>query len=914
MTNNKLSILPPWLNGLWGKIAVFFSLYVLVYFGWLYFHWGGEENVILIGDLFYLPLDLISVIAAWRVANQKALDPGIRRVWLLLGMGLFSFLIGDLIWTYLENVLEVPPFPALSDLFYLLFPLLVTVSLFAIPNVPLNRRERWQYTLDMMIIMITTVMLMWHYLIQPTAASSAGNPLAQAIAVGYPISDVIVIAGIIGALLRQPDRDTRAALWLFVIGMFFFVGADITFGYANLAGTYSTGSWIDAGFNIAHLFFLFAALRQVYRSPINSTETKLMRALDWIAHMLPNLAVILSGLLTTSVTLINFGTEAGWLIAGALVVIILLVVRQFSQPKIQSRLTALILVATIPLLIGVTVYISSSAGAEIEMHINRDLQEDNETLAASVSTWLELHVRTLQEIALLPDIVSMDASLQRPVLQAIATAHPNLFLVQTTDLKGLNVARSDDAELKDYHDRAWFLGAASGAPITFEVLISRTTGKPALNMSTPIRNEFGELVGVASIVSELDEITKEVIEGEEGRGFTYIVDITNHVVAHPDPTYTNQELRDLSPYAPITALRGGQTGQVTFTDENGKVWRAYVSTLDNGWGIISQQLEATVLAPVYQFQKVALLLIAGGSIIMFALAWFAIRGTLHPLGALTDTVSAIAAGDLGRVAEVKTQDEIGVLASTFNSMTSQLRDQIGSLEQGVADRTKALTISAEISRRLSTILNERQLIIEVVEQLRVAFNYYHVHIYLLNETGRDLIMAGGTGDVGASLLGSGHKIPRGKGLVGRCAEMVAPILVRDVSKEPGWLSNPLLPETNSEIAVPISIGNQVLGVLDVQHNEIDGLKQEDADLLQSIANQVAIALQNARSYTAVQQRADREARITSIGQKIQSTTSVEVALQTVARELGRTLGANDIRIILETPGLADSQKPDKVTS
>ncbi|HSL45129.1 MAG TPA: cache domain-containing protein [Anaerolineales bacterium] len=905
MTNNKPSIFPIWLHSLWGKIAVFFSLYVLVYFSWVIFHWGGEENVVLIGDLFYLPLDIISVIAAWRVTTQKELDPRIRRVWLLLGIALFSFFIGDVIWTYLENVLEVPPFPALSDLFYLLFPLLATVSLFAIPSAPLDRRERWEYILDMLIIMVTTSMLMWHFLIQPTSASSAGNLLAQAIAVAYPISDVIVIAGMIGTLLRQPDRDTRSVLWLLVTGMLFFVGADITFGYASLAGTYATGSWIDAGFNVAHLFFLFAALRQAYRSPVELPESQLMLALDRITRMLPNLTVIVGGILAISVAIINFGTEAGVLIVGTILIVILLMLKQFTQPKIQSRLTAFILIATLPLLVGVTAYLSSTAGAEIELHVNRDLQEDTDTLATNVSTWLELHARTLQQIALLPDIISMDASRQRPVLQAIAAAHPNLFLVQTTNLSGFNVARNDDSELRDYHDRAWFTEAVSGAPTTFEVLISRTTGKPALNMSAPIRNGSGQIVGVVSIVSELDEISEEVIEVEAGRGILFIVDINNRVVAHPDSAYTENELRDLSTYAPVAALREGQTGQITFSDENGKTWRAYVSTLDNGWGIISQQPEAEVLAPVYRFQRAAFTLIAVGTISMIAVAWLTIRRTLQPLGMLTDAVSALAAGDLSRVAEVKSQDEIGILAATFNNMTSQLRNLIGSLEQRVADRTKALATSSEVSRRLSTILNERQLIVEVVEQVRTAFDYYHVHIYLLDESTGELVMAGGTGDVGAAMLGGGHRISRGKGLVGRAAETNVPVLVSDTSQDPDWLPNPLLPETRSEAAVPIAVTDKILGVLDVQHNITDGLKQEDIDLLQSIAAQVAIGIQNARSYAEARERADREARITNIGQKIQGTTTVESALQVTVRELGRSLGMNNIRVILDASGLGE---------
>jgi PAS domain S-box-containing protein len=220
-----------------------------------------------------------------------------------------------------------------------------------------------------------------------------------------------------------------------------------------------------------------------------------------------------------------------------------------------------------------------------------------------------------------------------------------------------------------------------------------------------------------------------------------------------------------------------------------------------------------------------------------------------PAGGVISTISALLLVTTRHRNQLEAERQ-AELATT----NQELRELSASLEERVASRTQALSTSASVSQQLSTILDQQQLVEEVVTQVQQAFHYYHVQIYLFDEQKANLLMVGGTGTAGQALLAQKHEIPASKGLVGQAATRNAPVLVSDVGQDPNWLPNPLLPNTRTEVAVPIAIGQKVLGVLDVQHHTANGLDETDVDLLRSLANQVAIALQNAEQYEVLQKR------------------------------------------------------------
>jgi PAS domain S-box-containing protein len=171
-------------------------------------------------------------------------------------------------------------------------------------------------------------------------------------------------------------------------------------------------------------------------------------------------------------------------------------------------------------------------------------------------------------------------------------------------------------------------------------------------------------------------------------------------------------------------------------------------------------------------------------------------------------------------------------------------------EEMMARRAVELEAVAEVSTAVSTILQTDELLQTVVDLTQSRFALYHAHIYLLSARGDSLELAAGAGEIGRQMMAQGRSIPLNleQSLVAQAGRSRHSRVVNNVRLSPDWLPNPLLPDTQSEMAIPILLGEQLLGVLDVQADELDYFTPEDERIQTTLAAQVAIALENARSF------------------------------------------------------------------
>jgi GAF domain-containing protein/HAMP domain-containing protein len=253
-----------------------------------------------------------------------------------------------------------------------------------------------------------------------------------------------------------------------------------------------------------------------------------------------------------------------------------------------------------------------------------------------------------------------------------------------------------------------------------------------------------------------------------------------------------------------------------------------------------------------QFQSV---LVSG--LVLFlgiGLSILTVRSISDPVNELVETFQKVEQGDLNQRVPVTGTDELATVAVHFNRMVSRLDELQSTLEEQVAERTKQLTATNEVGRVASSILDPDELLGRVVNLITEQFNYYYSAIYLLDSSEKWAELKEATGQAGSVLKQNRHRLEiSGRSMVAACIHEKAPRLIQNTVDEKKRFENPLLPYTRSEVALPLMIGDKVLGALNVQSTKPSDFGTELIETMQNMAGQVAIALENARLFQEAQQ-------------------------------------------------------------
>lgn len=311
-----------------------------------------------------------------------------------------------------------------------------------------------------------------------------------------------------------------------------------------------------------------------------------------------------------------------------------------------------------------------------------------------------------------------------------------------------------------------------------------------------------------------------------------------------------------------------------YTDSWGTAMSAYApfyrsdGTLE---GIIGVDISADAIQAARQsFNNLSIIITILVVVLVSGLGFALGSMTARPLEEMAESAEKMIAGDFTQEVNVGAKDEIGILAESFNQVNTQLRGLITDLEGRVAERTVELTsrseelekLAAQEERRaiqlqaiaqVSTIINTVQNIEELLPRITSVisdqFDYYHVGIFLLSEDKRFAVLRAANSEGGQKMLARNHRLQvGGAGIVGFVTSTGIPRIALDVGDDAFFFNNPDLPDTRSEVAVPLRLGKQIIGALDVQSTRAAAFSQSDIDLLSVLADQVTVALENARVF------------------------------------------------------------------
>jgi GAF domain-containing protein/HAMP domain-containing protein len=459
----------------------------------------------------------------------------------------------------------------------------------------------------------------------------------------------------------------------------------------------------------------------------------------------------------------------------------------------------------------------------------------------------------------------------------------------------------------DVTGRPWYTAAAPEAnpgkgAVWSEPYLDAALNGIVITNSAPVYDAAGRLAGVVAQdiqLTKISEIVGNISVAESG--YAFLLDRDGRLIAMPNAGYADLNInpnmlplggkltatnlgstaRELAPI--LAEMTAGNSGFTELSLNGTRRFVVYRPVQRAGFSLAIivpvNEMLAKALEARQQLEResrnalgISLFVVLG----IFGLTLLATRNfsnsLIAPLLSLTRTAEEMAKGNLEARAAITEQNEIGTLASTLNAMAAELKTSIDSLEMRVAERTREVEqrgreleaanaqlhrraaqfeAMAQVAQSIASIRDPKELLPHVTSVISEKYGFYHVGIFLLDENNEYAVLAAANSEGGQRMLARRHRLKVGEqGIVGSVTGSGKPRIALDVGVDAVYFNNPDLPDTHSEMALPLFSGGKVIGALDVQSTEVGAFTEEDVQTLSLLAEQVSLAIENARLFDA----------------------------------------------------------------
>jgi GAF domain-containing protein/HAMP domain-containing protein len=597
-----------------------------------------------------------------------------------------------------------------------------------------------------------------------------------------------------------------------------------------------------------------------------------------------------------------------WVARVSTLAFLALIMMQFRSLNLTNKLLISFLSVVVLISMTFNIVMSTSTVDTLTNQIGQQLLRIAEGRSVVVGDYLNARLEVLQTLALdetirqsvraanalKPDLASiqkLDEEWQQAVasgtndalitsrlsnslskdLIAFQGLSPENIEVFVTDQAGALVSATNLTS--DYYqaDEDWWIStfnSGEGDVYISQPEFDESAGALSILMAVPIYDtRQGNLIGILRSTISIDSLVDVLNDpiGETGEVDIYF----------PDKTMLdtkNAQYEDINP-ASLAAIQNSDNQnfhRVTFEERNSILAQTQLRSQvqnsrinDLGWVVIVSQNASEALAPVNRQVHISSLFGALMAGIAALLSLVVAQRLTKPITNLKETANEIKRGNLEARAIVNSQDEIGQLSETFNDMTTQLQETLLGLETRVAERTAKLEESsqklqiradqfeaiAQLARTITSIQDLETLLPRITKLVSQQFGFYHVGLFLLDESRKYAVLSAANSEGGQRMLVRKHRLGVGQtGIVGYVTSTGNPRIALDTGTDAVYFDNPDLPDTRSEMALPLRVGKIVMGALDVQSTEPNAFSEDDVEVLSILADEVSVAIENARLF------------------------------------------------------------------